>query len=331
MRLVEATYKDNPVAARFSRTLAQAAAAFARAAPQPGLRILEIGAGTGGTSERVFEALAPLKGRVAEYRYTDLSRAFLIHAERAYGPAWPQLTTALFDVEKPLAGQDVTPGGYDMVIAANVLHATGDMARTLAHVRALLAPGGVLLLNETSRATLFTHVTFGLLDGWWRFTDPERRIPGTPSLAPASWRTVLEGAGLDWLAGSTDAECALGQQIIAARAGLQPAIEAVKTPSGDLRQTLLAVLGETLNVAPSTIRADRSFADYGLDSILGAELVHKLRRALGVELDHTALFDHTNVAQLEAFLAQQVPLPAKAPAAIPKLAGTPQPNRYRGL
>ncbi|CDK98842.1 conserved protein of unknown function containing polyketide synthase/Fatty acid synthase domain [Magnetospirillum gryphiswaldense MSR-1 v2] len=325
LRLVEATYKDNPVAARFSRTLAQAAAAFVRAAPQPGLRILEIGAGTGGTSERVFEALAPLKGRVAEYRYTDLSRAFLIHAERAYGPAWPQLTTALFDVEKPLAGQDVAPGGYDMVIAANVLHATGDMARTLAHVRALLAPGGVLLLNETSRTTLFTHVTFGLLDGWWRFTDPERRIPGTPSLAPASWRTVLEGAGLDWLAGSTDAECALGQQIIAARAGLQPAIEAVKTPSGDLRQTLLAVLGETLNVAPSTIRADRSFADYGLDSILGAELVHKLRRALGVELDHTALFDHTNVAQLEAFLAQQVPQPAKAPAAIPKPAGTTQP------
>ncbi|MGE5514808.1 MAG: SDR family NAD(P)-dependent oxidoreductase [Bacteroidota bacterium] len=327
--LVEATYKDNPVAARFSRTLAQAAAAFVAASPLPALRILEIGAGTGGTSERVFEALAPQSGRVAEYRYTDLSRAFLIHAERTYGPRWPQLTTALFDVEKPPAGQDVVAGGYDIVIAANVLHATADMARTLDHVRALLAPGGVLLINETSRATLFTHVTFGLLEGWWRFTDPARRIPGTPSLTPQSWQTLLAEAGLEWLAGSLAAECALGQQIIAARAPgvatahapaparIAPAAPVPAAPTGEsLRDRLLAVLGETLNVAPTTILPDRSFADYGLDSILGAELVHKLRRALGVELDHTALFDHTNVVQLEAFLARQVPAPVVAAPAI---------------
>jgi acyl transferase domain-containing protein/acyl carrier protein/NADP-dependent 3-hydroxy acid dehydrogenase YdfG/1,4-dihydroxy-2-naphthoyl-CoA synthase len=329
MGLVEAVYKDNPVAARFSRTLAQAAAAFLRGSPRPSLRILEIGAGTGGTSEPVFEALVPYQDRVAEYRYTDLSRAFLIHAERRYGPQWPQLATALFNVEKPLAGQDVTPGGYDLVIAANVLHATADITRTMGHVRELLAPGGLLLINETSMATLFTHVTFGLLDGWWRFTDPALRIPGTPSLTPESWRSVLASVGLGWVAGSGTAECALGQQLIAASAPaggpthaaavpppiLRPAAAPLPQTDGSLRARLLTLVGETLNVAPASIALDRSFADYGLDSILGADLVHRIRRALKVELDHTQLFDFTTVARLEAFLAKQCPA---QPAALPR-------------
>ena len=327
--LVEAVYKDNPVAARFSRTLAQAAAAFVTALPRA--RVLEIGAGTGGTSEPVFAALAPHWDRVAEYRYTDLSRAFLIHAERTYGPRVPPLTTALFDVEKPLAGQDVTPGGYDLVIAANVLHATADMGRTLGHVRQLLAPGGVLLLNETASATLFTHVTFGLLDGWWRFTDPQRRIPGTPSLSPDSWRAVLAESGFDWLAGSSPGECALGQQILAARAtGPQPQTAAAAAPvAGDLGQRLRTAIGETLNMAATAIDPARSFADYGLDSILGAELVHRLRRDLGVRLDQADLFDHKNLAELEAFLAGQSAAPvvitarpaAEQPIAIVGYAG----------
>ncbi|MGE4278083.1 MAG: SDR family NAD(P)-dependent oxidoreductase [Magnetospirillum sp.] len=324
--MVEAVYKDNEIAARFSRTLAQAAASFVTTSPLPRLRILEIGAGTGGTSEKVFEALARSWDRVAEYCYTDLSRAFLIHAQRRYGPSVPSLTTALFDVEKDVAGQDVTIGGYDLVIAANVLHATADMGRTLAHVRALLAPGGLLLVNETAAATLFTHVTFGLLEGWWRFTDPQRRIPGTPSLSPDSWRSLIAETGLEWVAGSSPDECALGQQVLAARAPGQPAerslpptpqpVAGVTPALGDgasLGQKIMRCLGQTLNMAPTDIDRQRPFADYGLDSILGAELVHLLRRDLGARLEHTDLFDHKNAAELEAFLARQIP---EAPALI---------------
>lgn len=341
INLVEAVYKDNPVAVRFSHHLAQVAEAFVRGSPRQPMRILEIGAGTGGTSEPVFHALTPHMNRIAEYRYTDLSRAFLIHAERSFGPRWPQLATALFDVEKPLTGQEVTPGAYDLVIAANVLHATADMKRTLGHVRELMAPGGLLLINETSMASLFTHVTFGLLDGWWRFTDAERRIPGTPSLTPESWRSLLAETGLDWVAGSVPAECALGQQIIAARApGHALAVQATPPPAtdrqpvapiqvagGTLRARLLSLVGETLNVAPASIAIDRPFADYGLDSILGANLVHRIRRALNVELDQTRLFDFTTVAQLEAFLAAQCPTVAPEPAPPAQPTATPPAHR----
>lgn len=330
--LVEGVYKDNRIAVRFSKTLADVAAqCVGQGEYSRKLRILEIGAGTGGTSEPVFEALSPYADRIEEYAYTDVSRAFLIHAQRCYADRVPGLTTALFDVEKPLAEQGLEKGRYDLVIAANVLHATADIQRTLARVREAMTPGGVLLLNETSKATLFTHVTFGLLDGWWRSTDPERRIAGTPSLTPESWRHAMEQTGFDWVIGSLSEELALGQQIIVARANTAvtnqttpsqfdkaaahksvPAfvttqVGLAKTMGASLQDVLLGALADTLNVSPDSIQMDRSFSDYGLDSILGAEFVHRLRKALNIELDQTALFDFTSVARLERHLREAFP------------------------
>src|SRR5262249_30278739 len=157
----------------------------------------------------LFKALEPFGGRIAEYRFTDVSRAFLIKAEQRFAGIVPSLQTGLFDVEKPPEEQGIATGSYDLVVAANVLHATSDIGRTLRHVRATLAPGGVLLLNETSRATLFTHLTFGLLEGWWRATDSERRIPGTPSLDAESWRLALEETDFSWRSASPEGDARL--------------------------------------------------------------------------------------------------------------------------
>ncbi len=325
MDLVEAVYKQNAVAGRFSACLARAAAAMVaerRAANPAGrLRILEIGAGTGGTSELVLAALAPAAEAIAEYCYTDVSRAFLIHGERHFRAQAPWLRTALFDVEQPLAGQDVVPAGYDLVIAANVLHATRHIDQTLTTVRDLLAPGGVLLVNETSCATLFTHLTFGLLEGWWRFADPQRRIPGSPALMPDSWQGLVAEVGLEWLGRTPDEEHALGQQVWAARrrpgssaaeagrpgsAGhAAPSFSLPATPgaaANDLPGLIVDALAATLNLAPTAIDVALSFADYGLDSILGAELVLRLRQRLDVRLTQTDLFDYPNVSQLAVHL-----------------------------
>jgi acyl transferase domain-containing protein/acyl carrier protein/enoyl-CoA hydratase/carnithine racemase/NAD(P)-dependent dehydrogenase (short-subunit alcohol dehydrogenase family) len=318
--LVEAVYKENRIAERFSQTVADAAARHAAAwdASVRKLNILEIGAGTGGTSEPVFEALRPYFDRIGVYTYTDVSRAFLIHAERSYASSVPFLKTALLDIEKPLEGQGIARGNNDLVIAANVLHATADIVSTLARVRETMAPGGVLLLNETSKPTFFTHVTFGLLEGWWRFTDADRRIPGSPSLTAEQWRRALEDSGFDWVVGSGEAEQDLGQQIIVAKARAELSQAATATPAASnissdrqsLRQDILQALGETLNIAPAMIDLEKSFADYGLDSILGAEFSHRLRKALGIEFSQTDLFDFACVAKLEEYLKTLHPRPA---------------------
>ncbi|KTT63179.1 hypothetical protein NS383_20995, partial [Pseudomonas oryzihabitans] len=217
MSLVEGVYKDNAVSDYFNDAVVQAVLVRAAAGPTTGLRILEIGAGTGGTSARVLAALDGEGIAVHSYAYTDLSRAFLMHAREAYGAGRPYLDYRLLDIERDLAAQGLELGSYDLVIAANVLHATANIRQVLRHVKSALKGDGWLLLNELSQASLFSHLTFGLLEGWWRYQDEALRMPGTPGLSSDSWRRVLEGEGYQAVSFPCQAFHALGQQLVMAR------------------------------------------------------------------------------------------------------------------
>ncbi|MFH8410884.1 SDR family NAD(P)-dependent oxidoreductase [Streptomyces sp. NPDC018019] len=248
--LVEGCYRDNRVADTYNRALAGAALDIVRQRlaqdPDARLRILEIGAGTGGTSVGLFAALRPYRDRIETYTYTDLSKAFLNHARASYGTDAPYLSTTRFDAEQPLAGQGIEAGGYDLVIAANVLHATRDTRNTLRNAKAALRDGGWLLLNELVAFDIFSHLTFGLLEGWWLFEDAPLRIPGSPALSPESWRDVLHGEGFREVVFVLPQARALGQQIIAAESDgiarqrvagaahrpVTPAAETVRTTDG---------------------------------------------------------------------------------------------------
>src|SRR5439155_3903675 len=166
MELVEGIYKNNQVADYFNGVLADTVVSYIQERvnqdPSEGIRILEIGAGTGGTSAHVFKKLTPYQKHIQEYCYTDISKAFLMHAEKEYGPKNPYLTYQIFDVAAPIVGQGIGAGSFDLVIAANVLHATKNIRQTLRHVKATLKRHGVLLLNELCGKDLFTHLTFAL-------------------------------------------------------------------------------------------------------------------------------------------------------------------------
>ena len=108
------------------------------------LRVLEIGAGTGGTTATV---LSSLDARTTEYTFTDVSDFFLQRAaERFAQHSFVRYTQ--FDVEQSIEAQGFEAGSFDVVIAANVLHATRHLDVTLSHVRSLLTPGGVLIAVE---------------------------------------------------------------------------------------------------------------------------------------------------------------------------------------
>src|SRR5262249_18806756 len=136
--------------------------------------------------------------------------------EKAYGPANPFLTYRIFNVEEPLAGQGLQAGAFDLVIAANVLHATSNIRHTLRNAKAALKKHGLLLLNEMSANTLFSHLTYGLLDGWWSYNDAELRLPGCPGLSSQSWRLVLEEEGFNAIFFPADHVADVGLQIIVA-------------------------------------------------------------------------------------------------------------------
>ena len=105
-------------------------------------------------------------------------------------PQYPFVRYQTLDIERDPSEQGFAPHQFDLVLAANVLHATRDLEQTLRHIRQLLAPGGWLLLLEGLRPLAWVDLTFGLLEGWWRFADAVRS--DYPLLNEQQWRRLLE-------------------------------------------------------------------------------------------------------------------------------------------
>ncbi|MGD3111019.1 SDR family NAD(P)-dependent oxidoreductase, partial [Streptomyces sp. YGL11-2] len=358
--LVEGVYRDNRVAAHFNAVLAEHVAAFLRARrdAEPGarLRVLEIGAGTGGTTGPVLERLAREGLDLAEYCFTDLSPAFLQNAQDTFGPGRDHLTYRIFDAARHPHDQGLDTGAFDVVIAANVLHATDNIRPAVRHAKALLRGNGLLALNEISSFYLVNHLTFGLLDGWWLHDDAELRVPGSPALSPAAWQLVLEQEGFTGIRHPARDALALGQQVVVAHSdGLarsprlssgtadvnsrpaQPSTATAPTasapasaPARTVLDVVLAELADALRMPAERIGPDRAFADYGLDSIVGVRFVQRLNQELGTDLPTTVIFDHRSVTQLAAHIVENhqpqpaAPAPAAAaPAPAPDPAGAP--------
>jgi acyl transferase domain-containing protein/enoyl-CoA hydratase/carnithine racemase/2-polyprenyl-3-methyl-5-hydroxy-6-metoxy-1,4-benzoquinol methylase len=220
LEFIESVYKTDRLSLAYNDSLSDTLIVAVRSRfqeePDAQLRFLEIGAGTGATTVGIIEKLAPYQNRIAEYCYTDLSKAFLFHAENTYAPRAPYLRTQIFNVEQPIAPQCIAGGRYDFVIAANVIHATKNIRNTLRNAKAVLRNNGMLLLNEISDRSICGHVTFGLLAGWWLNEDDDVRIPGSPGLYPEAWKAVLEEEGFHSIQFPCQEFHFAGQQIVVA-------------------------------------------------------------------------------------------------------------------
>ncbi|KAL8766387.1 MAG: hypothetical protein Q9209_006821 [Squamulea sp. 1 TL-2023] len=156
----------------------------------PHMKILEIGAGTGATTLPVLQALTRDKQPLfAQYNFTDISAGFFPSARNLLREWSANIDFQTLDVEQDPTGQGFPGESYDLIIAANVLHATHKIDTTLANVRKLLKPGGRLAMLEITRPRPFCHAIFGLLPGWWNGFDEGRR--DGPLLSLARWDEAL--------------------------------------------------------------------------------------------------------------------------------------------
>ncbi|POR36056.1 Polyketide synthase [Tolypocladium paradoxum] len=165
------------------------------------LRILEIGAGTGATTQTVVDQLLACNVDFT-YTFTDVSVALVASARKRFNARYGQhkphvnLEFTALDIEKsPPASM---PQSYDLVISSNCIHATRNLRRSCAGMEKLLQrDGGMVCLLELTRPLGWLDCVFGLLDGWWRFDDGR-----TYALAEEHvWKASLLDAGfyhVDW-------------------------------------------------------------------------------------------------------------------------------------
>ncbi|MEV0005296.1 amino acid adenylation domain-containing protein [Micromonospora sp. NPDC050980] len=246
---------------------ATAVRALVERLPAP-VRIVEVGAGSGGTTAAVLDAL---DGLDVDYLYTDLSGFFVEAGRQRFGDR-PGLRFATLDLDADPAGQGIAGNSADLVIAGDVLHATRDVPATLARLRGLLAPGGHLVLLEMTREHYQIMTSLELLvrldDESGDFADLRRGTDRT-FLDADEWRGLLAGAGaapvLD-LPAPDDPMAGLGMRIIAAR-----------------------VKADRRRVVPDELRAHLAerLPDYMAPSVL--QVVDELPRTANGKLDRAAV------------------------------------------
>ena len=196
----ERLYKDSPYYRFYNQLMRQAVLELAGGVSlgRP-VRILEIGAGTGSTTSYL---LPELRHRETEYTFTDVSKLFLSKARETFA-AYPFVNYQVLDIEKSPPAQGIGEHKFDLVLAANVLHATADLRQTLQQVKRLLSSEGSLVLLEGTRPLRFADVIVGLTEGWWRFTDTDLR-PDYPLISMEQWRSLLVGSGFTEVAVSPE-------------------------------------------------------------------------------------------------------------------------------
>ncbi|GLB11934.1 type I Iterative Polyketide synthase (PKS) [Aspergillus tubingensis] len=166
----------------------------------PGLRVLEVGAGAGSATVNILEALTTEYGDrlFSQYTVTDTVPAFVKQLEERFEGV-PKLEFKRLDITKSATDQGFTEESYDLVVVCNVLYETPILGQSLAHIRSLLAPGGRLLLYEPCSELPHFDIVMGLLPNWWLGVGNNQ--VDKPHVSVERWEQELVQAGFSGLDG----------------------------------------------------------------------------------------------------------------------------------
>ncbi|KAJ5378241.1 uncharacterized protein N7496_005650 [Penicillium cataractarum] len=229
--LMAGHYRHNPFAAllggQMGDFLTLLASKLKVRGEQGTLKILEMGAGTGGTTLILVPLLASLNIPV-EYTFTDLSSSMVAAARRTMGKQYPFMRFAVHDIEKAPAEEIC---GQHLIIASNAIHATHNLVESAKNVHKALRPDGMLMMLEQTEDTPLSNLIFGLFEGWWMFDDGR-----THAVVPTErWRRDLQAAGfghVDWTDGHLPENNI--QRVVVALAG-GSAIDPLPIPSSSTK------------------------------------------------------------------------------------------------
>jgi len=157
------------------------------------VRILELGAGTGGTTDSLVQQLAKSGADCkVHYTFSDISGSLVAAAKKRFG-GYSFLDYAVINIEKGPAAQ--YHGKYDVIISTNCIHATSSLVRSCTNINYMLRKDGMLCLVEHTRNLYWFDLVWGLVAGWWLFDDGR-----THALASETrWEEDLYRSGFYWV------------------------------------------------------------------------------------------------------------------------------------
>ena len=194
----------------------------------PHMRILEIGAGTGGSTRSILPELGPA---FSSYTYTDISAGFFDRAQERFKTFGDRMAFKTFDMEKSPVDQGYTENSFDIVLASNVLHATGKLDDMMANVRQLLKPGGYLIVLEIiTNEFLGIGTAMGGLPGWWAGASQDERRRAGPTLTLSQWDKLTRDHGFGGIETATPPAHKLHPYSVFAAQAIDDRLSALRSP-----------------------------------------------------------------------------------------------------
>jgi pyochelin synthetase len=144
---IRSLYFDNLMANYLNRCICKLLQRIAGDHKGKVLRILEIGAGTGATTEKVLKAL---EGFEIQYLFTDVASAFVTRAKSRFD-TFHGIHFSVFNIDEDLRTQGLTPNSFDIVLAAGVLENARDIPESMNRVAELICPGGWFVFTEPTK------------------------------------------------------------------------------------------------------------------------------------------------------------------------------------
>jgi mycobactin polyketide synthetase MbtD len=187
-----AGYRDNVIGQYLNRVAREIIADFVAVLKhdRSPVRILELGAGTGATTDDV---IAGLYGMPVDYHFTDVSKFFLRAAQERFAE-YPQIRYGILDLNTDLRQHS----RYDIVLATNVLHNALHIGQTLRQLQEIINPGGAIVFIETCKANyqLLTSMKFLMSP------NPGQQHPGQSDIRAGARIFLTEDEWLDQLSAS---------------------------------------------------------------------------------------------------------------------------------
>lgn len=164
-----------------------------------GLRVLEVGAGTGGLTEIAVDVL----DESTDYVFSDISPSFFLMARERWGNRIHCQVLNLEDVPS------IKDAPYDLIIGFDVVHATQNIELAMSNIKSMLAPGGSVVIMDFVNVPWWANMCFGVFEGWFMFEDKHR--DKTCYLNKEAWQHLSESVGFDRFSIETHGfHCVLG-------------------------------------------------------------------------------------------------------------------------